>query len=288
VTTQLFLQLLINGVSIGLIYALVALGLVLVLGVAKVFNFAHGEFYMLGAYSLYTLHVTMHMNFFVSVILSGLVTALLGAFCNRAIFQLIRGDLLKAAATTIGLGIIIRQVVLQGYGPSERGVRPILSSTLIVGGVRLSTERLAVIGFSLILMALMAWFLMRTKTGTAMLATNLDEEGAKLQGINTDKMFLIAIAVGSGLAGAAGATVAPIFALSPEMGDVMLFLILMTVILGGMQSPLGAVIGGLILGLALSFGVYFLGSLAELATFFLIGLFIIFKPHGLFGGSLEV
>ena len=287
-TSQLFLQLLINGISIGLLYALVALGLVLVLGVAKVFNFAHGEFYMLGAYALFTFHVTLHLNFAVSVVLSGLSIALLGAVCSKAIFQLIRGSLLKAAAITIGMGIIIRQAVLQGYGTAERGVKPILQGVVTIGGARLSVERLAAIGYCLFLVGLLAWFLTKTKTGIAMRATNLDEDAAKLQGINTDRMYLIAIAVGSGLAGAAGAIVAPILALSPEMGHAMLFLVLMVIILGGMQSAIGAVIGGLILGLALSFGFHFLGGMSELATFFLIGLVVMIKPHGLFGRQVEV
>lgn len=287
-TLQLFLQLLVNGISIGLLYALVALGLVLVLGVAKVFNFAHGEFYMLGAYALYAFHVTIRLNFAVSVVLSALAVALLGALCSRAIFQLIRGSLLKAAATTIGLGIIIRQAVLQGFGTAERGVSPILPGVITLRGVTVSIERLAVIGFGIFLVGVLAWFLTRTKIGIAMRATNLDEDAAKLQGINADRMYLVAIAVGSGLAGAAGAIVAPVLALSPEMGHAMLFLVLMVIVLGGMQSPLGAVLGGLILGLALSFGFHFLGGMSELATFFLIGIVVMFKPHGLFGRPIEV
>ncbi len=287
-TLQLFLQLLINGISIGLLYALVALGLVLVLGVAKVFNFAHGEFYMLGAYALYTFYVILGLNFAVSVVLSGLCIAFLGAICSEAIFRLIRGSLLKAAAVTIGMGIIFRQAILQGFGTAERGVRPILPGTFTVWGAIVSLERLAVIGYCLLIVGVLAWFLTKAKTGIAMRATNIDEEAAKLQGINTNRMYLVAIAVGSGLAGAAGAIVAPVLALSPEMGHAMLFLVLMVIVLGGMQSPLGALIGGLILGLVSSFGFHFLGGHYELAMFGLIGLVILVKPHGLFGRPIEV
>ncbi len=287
-TLQLFLQLLINGISIGLLYALVALGLVLVLGVAKVFNFAHGEFYMLGAYALYTFYVILGLNFAVSVVLSGLCIAFLGAICSEVIFRLIRGSLLKAAAVTIGMGIILRQAILQGFGTAERGVRPILPGTFTVWGAVVSLERLAVIGYCLLIVGVLAWFLTKTKTGIAMRATNIDEEAAKLQGINTNRMYLVAIAVGSGLAGAAGAIVAPVLALSPEMGHAMLFLVLMVIVLGGMQSPLGALIGGLILGLVSSFGFHFLGGQYELAMFGLIGLVILVKPHGLFGRPIEV
>jgi len=287
-TGRLFLQLLTNGISIGLLYALVALGLVLVLGVAKVFNFAHGEFYMLGAFALYVFHVRMHFNYVLSVALSGLAIALIGAICSRFIFQPIRGSLLKAAAATVGLGIIIIQAILQIFGTEERGVVPIFPGTITLWGVMLNLDRLAMIGYCLFIVGVLAWFLRRTKYGIAMRATNLDEETSNLQGINTDRMYLVAIAVGSGLAGAAGAIVAPILAIGPEMGQTMLFNVLMVIILGGMQSPLGAVLGGLIIGLAFSFGFHFLGGYAELATFFLIGLIVLFKPHGLFGRPIEV
>ncbi len=287
-TLQLFFQLLVNGLSIGLLYALVALGLVLVLGVAKVFNFAHGEFFMVGAYALYTFSVTLHLNFIVSIVIAGLTVALLGALCSKTIFQLVSGSILKAAATTIGLGMILQQGVLQIFGTAERGLKPILPGFVALGGVRASLERLAIVGCCLLLVGSLAWFLNKTKTGIAMRATNLDEETAKLQGINSRWMYFVAITIGSGLAGVAGGIVAPIRALNTEMGHSMLFYVLMVLVLGGMQSAVGAVLGGIILGLVLSFGFHFLGGLSELLIFFMIGLFIMFKPHGLFGRAVDV
>lgn len=287
-TLQLFFQLLINGLSIGLLYALVALGLVLVLGVAKVFNFAHGEFFMVGAYALYTFNVSLHLNFVGSIVMAGLTVALLGALCNKTIFQFVSGSVLKAAATTIGLGMILQQAVLHIYGTAERGVRPILPGFIAVGGVRISLERLVVVGCCLLLVGFLAWFLNKTKMGVAMRATNLDEETATLQGINSRRMYLVAIVVGSGLAGIAGGIVAPIRALNAEMGHAMLFYVLMVLVLGGMQSAIGAVFGGLFLGVVLSFGFHFLGGLSELLVFFLIGVFVMFKPHGLFGRAVDV
>lgn len=287
-TIQLFFQLLINGLSIGLLYALVALGLVLVLGVAKVFNFAHGEFFMVGAYALYTFNVILRLNFIVSIVMAGLTVALLGALCHKIIFQLVSGSILKAAATTIGLGMILQQGVLQIFGTAERGVKPILPGFVALGGVRLSLERLAIVGCCLLLVGFLAWFLNRTKTGIAMRATNLDEETAKLQGINSRWMYLVAITIGSGLAGMAGGIIAPIRALNTEMGHAMLFYVLMVLVLGGMQSAVGAVFGGLILGIVLSFGFHLLGGLSELLIFFMIGFFVMFKPHGLFGRAVDV
>jgi branched-chain amino acid transport system permease protein len=287
-TIQLFFQLLVNGLSIGLLYSLVALGLVLVLGVAKVFNFAHGEFFMIGAYALYTFSVLLPINFIGGIVMAGITVALVGAVCSKTIFQLVSGSILKAAATTIGLGMILQQAVLQLFGTAERGVKPIISGFVDLGGVRLSVERLAIVGCCLILVGFLGWFLNRTKMGVAMRATNLDEETATLQGINSQRMYLIAIMIGSGLAGISGGIVAPIRALNTEMGHSMLFYVLMVLVLGGMQSALGAVFGGLALGMALSFGFHFLGGLSELLTFFLIGFFVMFKPHGLFGRAVDV
>lgn len=287
-TTDLFFQLLINGISIGLLYSLVALGLILVLGVAGVFNFAHGDFYMLGAYALYAFYAILHFDFFISVLLSAVVVALLGAFCNQFIFQFMRGDLLKAAAATIGLGIIARQAVLQGFGTAAKGVRPGIPGMICIGNIIMSIDRLALIGYCLFLMGVLTWFLTRTKAGLAMRATSIDGVAAQLQGINVCKMYLLAMALGFGLAGVAGAIVAPVYTLNSEMGHEMLFLILMVVILGGMQSALGAVAGGLIIGLALSFGFHFIGGLSDIGLFLLIGLILLLKPWGLFGRPIHV
>jgi len=287
-TVDLFFQLLINGISIGLLYSLASLGLVLVLGVARIFNFAHGDFYMLGAYALYAFYALLRFNFFLSVLLSAGLVALLGAFCNQSVFQYMRGNLLKAAAATIGLGIIARHAVLQGFGTAAKGVRPALPGVIHIGNISIGMDRMALIVYSLLLMGVLAWFLTRTKVGLAMRATSIDEVAAQLQGINARRMYLVAIAVGFGLAGVAGAIVAPVYTLNSEMGHEMLFLILMVVILGGMQSALGAVVGGLIIGLAMSFGFHFIGGLSDIAIFLLIGLILLFKPWGLFGRPIHV
>jgi branched-chain amino acid transport system permease protein len=287
-TVDLFLQLLINGISIGLLYAVVALGLVLVLGVAGVFNFAHGDLYMLGAYALYAFYGLLHLNFFVSVLLGATLVALLGAFCNESIFKYMRGGVLQAAGATVGLGIIARQAVLQGFGTAAKGVKPALPGLLRMGNVILSMDRAALIGYSLLLMGILAWFLTKTKAGLALRAISIDGVAAQLQGINARRMYLLAMVLGFGLAGVAGAIVAPVYTLNSEMGHEMLFLILMVVILGGMQSPLGAVVGGLIIGLALSFGFHLIGGLSDIALFLLIGLILCFKPWGLFGRPIRI
>ncbi|MCL5960188.1 MAG: branched-chain amino acid ABC transporter permease [Chloroflexi bacterium] len=287
-TVDLFLQLLVNGISIGLLYALVALGLVLVLGVANVFNFAHGDFYMLGAFALYGLYALLKVPFLISVLLSALIVALLGAICDQLVFQHVRGSLLKAAAATIGLGIIARQAALQSFGTAGKGVNPFIPGTARLGNVILAADRLALVVLCLFLIGLLALFLTRTKLGMAMRATTLNETAAQLQGIDTSKMYLVATATGFGLAGAAGAVTAPVLMVQSEMGHQMLFLVLMVVMLGGMQSALGAFVGGLLIGITSSFGFNFFGGLSEVFVFLICGIVLLFRPWGIFGRPIEI
>jgi len=296
VELQLFFQLLLNGLSIGLLYSLICVGFVVILSVPKVFNFAHGQFYMLGAYALYAFHVMLGLNFALSLVLAALSVGLIGAICGRYVFMRVRPvagqrlgeSLLKAAAVTIGMGLIFQQMILHSFGPAERGVKPIFPGVLDIGGVTVNLEKLAVTGYALCFIAILWWFLTKSRTGIAMRAAGMDQEAAILQGINTRGTFVVAVAAGTALAGAAGAIIAPVLALGPEMGGPMLHVAFMALLLGGMQSILGAGVGGLMLGIGLSFGFHFLGELGELAFFLLIALVLVFKPTGLMGGRLEV
>jgi branched-chain amino acid transport system permease protein len=282
--------------AIGLLYALVCVGFVVILSTAKIFNFAHGEFYMLGAYLLYTLNVSLHLNFLLSVFVSALSIGLMGALLGRFIFMRIRPaagqplgeSLLKSAAVTIALGLMFKQFVLHFFGTAARGVNPVFQGVISIGGATLNIERIAVLIYALVLIVLLWWFLTRTRLGLAVRATGVDEISAKLQGINTGRMFVVSVGAGTALAAAAGAIIAPVLAVNQEMGGQMLFLSFLALLLGGMQSAIGAGIGGLLVGLGLSFGFYFLGALGELAFFVLLAIFIIFKPTGILGGRFEV
>lgn len=293
---QLFFQLLLNGLSIGLLYALVCVGFVVILAIPKIFNFAHGHFFMLGAYALYVFYVMLNLNFALSLVLAALSVGLIGAIIGRYVFMPIRPvagqrlgeSLLKAAAVTIGLGLILQQMILQGFGTASRGVKPIFPGVLNIGDVTVNIERLAVTGYALCLILILWWFLTRSRRGIVLRAAGMDDEAATLQGINTRGTFVVAVAAGTALAGIAGAIIAPVLALDPGMGAAMLHIAFMALLLGGMQSILGAGVGGLILGLGLSFGFHFLAELGELAIFLLIALVLVFKPTGLMGGRFEV
>ena len=282
-TAELFCQLLLNGLSIGLIYVLVASGLILLLGVVRIFNFAHGEFYMLGAFITFGCCEFLHLNFFLSIAIAIVLVTILSLFCYRFIFHYIRGDILLCTAASIGLSMMLLRGALLGFGTQERGLHPPFAGSVGIGQVNLPVERVMAILLCLGVMFGLYWLLMRTKVGKAMRAVKLDNEVASLQGINTNRIYQIAFAAGCALAALAGGIMAPVFSITPSMGHTMLLNCFMALVVGGMQSMVGGVVGGLIVGLVLSFGMYFVGDLSEILLFAVIGVIIVFKPGGLFG-----
>ncbi len=282
-TVELFSQLFFNGLAIGLIYVLVASGLILLLGVVRIFNFAHAEFYMLGAFLTYGLYEILHVNFFLSIAISMVILTALGSLCYRYIFQSLRGDILLCTAASIGLSMIMMRGALLGFGTRERGLQPPIPGHLGFGPVNLPAERVIAIVLCLAVMFGLYILLMKTKTGKAMRAVKLDTEAAALQGINTNWIYLIVFATACALGALAGGIISPVFSIIPTMGHAVFLKSLMVLTVGGMESMLGGVIGGLVVGLITSFGMFYLGGLSEILLYGLIGLILILKPYGLFG-----
>ena len=181
-TGALFLQLLLNGLAIGMTYVLVASGLILLLGVVKIFNFAHGEFYMLGAYITFGCVEFLKWNFFLAIAAGVVAVGLCSLLCYRLIFHHIRGDILLCTAASIGLSMLIQRSALLGFGSQERGLHSPFGGAWGVAGVRLPTERVVVILLCLTVMFALYLLLMRTKLGKAMRAVKLDKEVAALRG----------------------------------------------------------------------------------------------------------
>lgn len=270
-----------------MVYVMIASGLILVLGVARIFNFAHGDFYMLGAFATFALCQVLHINFYLSVVIAIGVVALFAVFCYRFIFHYIRGNLLLCAAASIGLSMMIERGALIGFGTQERGLPSQITGSLTIGTVNLPMEKIVVILVCIAVMVGLYYLLMATKLGKAMRAVKLDTEAAALQGINTTKIYALAMATGCALAGLAGGIIAPLFSITPHMGHSMLLKSFMVLIVGGLESMLGGVVGGLVIGMTLSFGYYFFGGLSEILLFVVIGVILVFKPGGIFGEVVE-
>lgn len=279
-------QLVINGLGMGLVYVLLAAGFVLILSIPRIFFIAYGEFYMLGAYVLWGLMVLLKQPFFISLGLAVLTTAILGAISYKLIFQRIRyteRQFLAFVVAAIGLMMIMRQGSLIAFGTESKGMPSVFPGMVNVGGVGISVEKLVLIMLALVVTLGLNFLLQKTNIGRAMRAVSFRADVAALQGVNPTMTYLATMVVGCALAGFAGGIIAPVFAVSPEMGTIVLP-VLLVVMLGGIGSMLGAVLGGLILGMALSFGYYFIGSgLAQIMLFVVIGIILFVRPGGLFG-----
>jgi branched-chain amino acid transport system permease protein len=282
-STELWLQLVLNGLVVGMVYVLVAAGLNLLLGVAGLFNFAHGDFYMLGAYLLFATYAVFHLNYGLALVITTIVIAFFGVICYRAVFHRIRTDVLLCLVASVGIGLVFEQGALVGFGTTPRGLPPVFKGIISVGGITLPQERLVVILLSLIAMLALYFIIMKTKIGKAIRAVSSDVDAAHLQGISSGRIFLIVMAMGCALAGIAGGIIAPVYAVFPLMGENMLMVILIIIILGGLGSMPGAIVGGLLVGMMHSFSSHFFSGLSELFILCCVGAILVFKPWGIFG-----
>lgn len=288
--TPILIQLVIDGLGMGLVYVLLASGFNLIIAITGILFIAYGEFYMLGAFALWGLMVPLKLPFAVALLGATVAPAILGGITYKLIFRRIQSTkarLLNSIVAAMGLMILIRQSAFITFGPEARGMSTAFPGTIELGQISVSVERLVLILLSLALLAALQLFLQKTNAGRAMRAVSINEDVAGMQGINSDRTYLLTVMVGCGLAGFAGGMMAPVFALSPEMGGVTL-LILLIVMLGGIGSMLGAVVAGLILGLTLSFGHYFIGTgVVQILFFTLIGVITFFRPGGLLGQAVD-
>jgi len=296
-TAGLFVQLLLNALSIASIYILMVLGLDIIMRGTKILNFAHGQLYMLGAYILFFLFQQLHVDFLLSLILSGAAMALVGAVCYLSVFHIVRTRfnvsttfsyrLLLSAMASVGLMMILQQGTLLGFGTVERGVQSPFPQMITIFDVRVSLQRLIVILLSILICLLLFLLMYKTRLGKILRAVSYDPEAVTLQGVNTFWIFVICFAIGSGIAGLAGAIIAPLFSVTPSMGNNVIFLSLLVLLVGGIGSYKGTIVGGLLVGLLLSFGFQFLGGIAELFVFVIVIAILSFRPGGILGEAAE-
>ena len=284
-------QLVVDGLAMGLVYVLLASGINLIIDISGILFIAYGQFYMIGAYTLFALVVLLRVPFFIALCVATIMPAILGGILYRLIFHRIRlmdRQFLSGIVAAVGLMLLIGQAALLAFGTSSRGVGTVFKGMLRLGGVSLSFEKVVLILLGVLVLLGLHVILQKTNVGRAMRAVSFNPETAALQGINSNAIYLLSMAIGCGLAGFSGGIMAPVFALYPEMGSITL-LILLVVMLGGIGSMPGAILAGLILGVTLSFGQYFLGSgQAQILFFAVVGLILYFRPGGLLGEDTEI
>ena len=276
-----------NGVMLGINYALIALGLTLIFGILGIVNFTHGEMYMLGGYVAYYFFGQFGFNFFATLLLSAVLIGILGIILEKLIFRPLTTKPkleLTSLIAAVGLAWVFQMIAVIAFGDLDKHVPSAFKGIIRVSGVVITVERLSTILIGVALMALLNLFLIKTKTGMSIRAVAQDKQAAALQGVSVDRVTALTFGIGCGLAAASGALMAPIFGVSPNMGSEVILKAFLVVILGGMGSIPGAMLGGLLLGFVESFGCLFFGvPTVMVMTFSIIILILILKPQGLLG-----
>jgi len=277
-------QLLLSGLSSGLILCLFALGLSLAFGVLHIVNFAHGAFYMLGAYATWFGFVRFGLPYGVAVVGSVVVVGLIGVLCERYLFRNFRGNLRIGMVIAIALMMIMESGMVLLAGAEDQSIPSVFTGSVDLPGARLSVESLVAMGVGAALLTAVLVFVQRSKPGRALRAFAQDDEGAALQGIDGGRVCSLTMFLGCALAALAGALIGPILTLNPYMGGQPLMLGFAVIVLGGMGSILGTVLGALTVGMVQTLTAYVLDpQLAYIMVFGLLILVLLVRPTGLFG-----
>ncbi|WP_426616050.1 branched-chain amino acid ABC transporter permease [Bradyrhizobium sp. McL0616] len=277
-------QTVVNGLMVGMIYVLMAIGFTMVFGIMRIVNFAHGEFYMIGAFLFAILYGNNDMPFAVSALLAIGATALLGLLMERVVFRRFRGNELNGMIASVGVALILQNSALLLWGSSARTVPPVVSGILSVGGIVFPWSRLVVIIGAIVAVVSLNLLIGYTRIGRAMRAVAQDAEIAQVQGIRVDVIFPAAFVLGVSLAAFAGVLMAPVLSVSPFIGLAPTLKAFVIVVIGGLGSVPGAVVGGLLIGLIESFaGTFVSASLSEILQFLVVIGVVLLRPQGLLG-----
>jgi len=273
----------INGIELGLIYALIAIGFSLIYGTAKIVFAAHGEIYMIGAMLTYYLFAVKGIPYFVSLIIVIISMGIFGLIADRLLFRRLHGKDLEMFMVSLGLVMIMSSVFLLIFGGAPKGVRTPFPGTMNLMGMSLAIDKLIVALISITIIVGLHFFFHKVKSGQGIRAYAQNPEAAALQGISMDRTVPLTFFVSLALAGAAGGLVAPLYFAQVFMGTSALTNTFMVVILGGIGSFPGAIVGGLFLGLLHSLGRIVMGEFSFLLSFIVIIIFLVVKPTGFFG-----
>ena len=284
----LALQLLIQGILLGGIYGLIAVGLSLIFGVMGVINFAHGQMMVMGMYVSYWILVIFGLDPYLSLVLVAAAVFLLGYVIQATVVNRIL-DFPEAMQVVplVSLGLILENAALLFWGPDHRSPQTAWSLLSVqMGDVMVDVSRLMAFGLAIIITGLIFWFLKKSDLGKSIRAAADNRTGAVLVGIRVDRINNLSFALGAATTGAAGALLIPLIPVSPHLGHDFTLTAFVVVILGGMGNLAGALVGGLILGVAESMSTLWLpATLKHVVSFSLLILIMLFRPQGLFGGK---
>ena len=284
---ELLLQTIVNATYAASYLALVAVGLALIFGVMGVINFAHGELYMLGAYSVVYLYAEQELPFFLAVAIGLIFLGMLGVAMERGLFRPMRNNPLGGLIVSIGLLLMLQAAVSMGFGVRMEHITPpyqVVINVFGIEGVVIPLQRLFVILAAVILLGALWVFLRRTRLGWAMRACAQDNEAAALQGISINQTARLAMCIGAALAGVAGALTAPLVRTYPYMGHSVIVAAFIVIIVGGIGSLEGAMVAAVLYAFVHTFvTTQFDGVIADIVGLVLMMLVLVVRPTGLFG-----
>lgn len=278
-------QQLINGIAMGSVYILGALGLMLIFGVLDIPHFAHGQVYTIGAFSAYLLVAQVHLNLILAIIITLLICGLVGLAMERLVYNPLRSSpLLSVAIASFALALLIQYSSGTILGQMPKMVPTFLAGKVIeIGAVAISYTRILVFGAGIVAIVLLWLFIMRTKLGKAIRAMTQNRNAAELIGVDVSQLHIVTFMIGSTMAGVSGALLGLMIPIYPSMGMMPTMKGFVIITLGGMNI-LGAVVGGFILGISESIGAGFISSAYKDSIAFIILLAILMiRPTGLFG-----
>lgn len=290
ITASTIIFSLIWGVAIGCVYMLLATGLNIIFGVMKLVNFAHGQFLMIGAFATWAISVAIGLNAYIAILISIGIVAVLGVVVQRFTFRKVLGtDKLNEIFVSLGLIYIFENVAVLLWGNgSQRIVSPLNGLSLDMQSISISYDLLVVVVAVVAILIAFGVLIYRTKIGLAMRATSQINHAAMLMGINVDRIYLITFTLGSALAAAAGGLYGVIYTFNYQSGELPTIIAFAVIILGGLGSIRGAIVGGLLYGIAEQMATLFLGGIwSSAVAFALLIAVLIVRPNGLFGEKGE-
>lgn len=280
-------QTIINGIMLGSVYAMVALGLTLIFGILEIPNFAHGALYMIGAFIAFFCITSLGVSYWMALVVSPAALFIAGMVIERFIFRpFYKQPHVSSFIVAVGLILILENGALVLWGADFRRISPPNSGILNLLGITVTFQRLIVIIFAALLIIAIHLFIKKTRLGAAIEATSQNREGAQLMGINTSFVGQVTFGLGTALAAVAAVLVAPILLISATMGESVIAMAFVIIILGGMGSFIGAVVGGYVIGLLETLvSTYVTSYYVEALIFGVLVLILAVKPTGLFGGK---
>jgi branched-chain amino acid transport system permease protein len=284
---QVFLQTIVAGVLIGGIYGLIGIGMTLIMGVMGIINLAHGQLMMVAMYITFVLFQYLHLDPYISLLVAMPALFLLGAFLQKYLLN----PLMKVESIlpenqvlmTVGIGMVLAEIARFIFSSDYKTVKTSYSSSaFFIDNVSFNVPMVIAFLFAVAFTAALFWFLLKTDIGRSIRATAQDKDAATLMGVNSDRITIITFGLGSSLVAAAGTLLIPIFYLFPDLGGSFTLKAFVITILGGMGSTVGAIVGGVVLGVAESLGATYIGmGYKEMVGFVIFILVLVFLPGGL-------